>query len=82
VKAGGKQTLTKLILPPRRWRRYSPLKRWLTFNGLHGVISHRSKNLKSYILNVVSIYTFNIVFCFGELLSLGLLLLMRFEMAF
>jgi hypothetical protein len=30
-----------LILRPRRWRRYSHPKRWLTFDGPHGVISKK-----------------------------------------
>jgi hypothetical protein len=33
--------LVELILPPWRWRRYVPLKRQLTFNGLQGVISQK-----------------------------------------
>jgi hypothetical protein len=32
--------LTRLILRPWKWRRYVSPKRPLTFNGLHGVISH------------------------------------------
>jgi hypothetical protein len=31
--------LARLILRAWRWRWYVPLKLWLTFNGLHGVIS-------------------------------------------
>jgi hypothetical protein len=30
-----------LIFRPWRWRRHVPLKRRLSFNGLHGVISHK-----------------------------------------
>jgi hypothetical protein len=30
--------LARLIRRPRRWRRYDTSKRWLTFDGLHGVI--------------------------------------------
>jgi hypothetical protein len=33
--------LAGLILRPWRWRQYVPLKHWLTFNGLHGVISQK-----------------------------------------
>jgi hypothetical protein len=33
--------LARLILP-WRWRRYVPPKRWLTFNGLHGIISQKT----------------------------------------
>jgi hypothetical protein len=35
-----------LVLRPWRWRRYVPPKPQLTFNGVHGVISHRSENLR------------------------------------
>jgi hypothetical protein len=34
--------IAKFILRPWRWRRYIPLKTWLTFNGLHGVISQKT----------------------------------------
>jgi hypothetical protein len=34
--------LARLILRPWRWRRYVPLKRQLTFNGLRGVISRKT----------------------------------------
>jgi hypothetical protein len=30
------------IIRPWRWRRYIPLKHWLTFSGLHSVISHKA----------------------------------------
>jgi hypothetical protein len=33
--------LAHLIFPHWRWRRYVPPKRWLTFNGLHSVISQK-----------------------------------------
>jgi hypothetical protein len=33
--------LAWLILWPWRWTRYVPPKRWLTFSGLHGVISQK-----------------------------------------
>jgi hypothetical protein len=33
--------LARLILRPWRWRVYVPLKRRLTFNGLHGVITQK-----------------------------------------
>jgi hypothetical protein len=33
--------LAQLIFRPWRWRRYVSPKRWLTFSGLHGVISEK-----------------------------------------
>jgi hypothetical protein len=51
------------LIRPWRWRQHVPPKRWLTFNGLHSIISHKTLllmtttvNLKSYkgIIN----YTF------------------------
>jgi hypothetical protein len=35
--------LAWLNLRPWRWRRHVPRKRWLTFNGLHGVISQKTE---------------------------------------
>jgi hypothetical protein len=49
--------LARHCLRSWRWRWHVPPKRWLTFNGIHGVISqedrtfhnHRCDNFKSYI---------------------------------
>jgi hypothetical protein len=45
--------LAQLILRPRRWKQLFPLKRRLTFNGLHSedtaLHNHHCGNLKSYI---------------------------------
>jgi hypothetical protein len=44
VKAPGKNLLSfllSLFFRPWRWRRYIPLKRQLTLNGLHGIISQK-----------------------------------------
>jgi hypothetical protein len=44
--------LAWIILIPWRWRRCIPPKRWLSFNGLHGVMSHKTvvfKDLPDYI---------------------------------
>jgi hypothetical protein len=37
-----------LILQPWRWRRYASPKRWLTSNGLHGVVSQKIKLFSVY----------------------------------
>jgi hypothetical protein len=42
--------LTRLILRPRRWRRYVPPKRWLTFNGLHGIVSQKISTLQGGLI--------------------------------
>jgi hypothetical protein len=34
-----------LVLRPKRWRRHVPLKCRLTFNGLHGGVSHRTYSM-------------------------------------
>jgi hypothetical protein len=45
-----------LILRSSRWKRYVPPKRLLTFNGLHGAISHHCENLKLYVNYVVLVH--------------------------
>jgi hypothetical protein len=42
--------LARLILLSWRWRRHVPPKRWLTFNGLHGVISQKIELLILHVL--------------------------------
>jgi hypothetical protein len=37
-----------------RWRRYVPPKRWLTSNGLHGVISQKIKRFTIYLPLLIS----------------------------
>jgi hypothetical protein len=48
-------SLVLLILRPWRWRRHVPLKRRLTFNGLHDVISQKIELSNKYRV-VVSFY--------------------------
>jgi hypothetical protein len=33
---------------PWRWRQHVPLKRWLTFNGLHSIISQKTELFRNY----------------------------------
>jgi hypothetical protein len=53
--------LARLILRPRRWRRYVPPKRRLTFNGLHGVISQKIVLFSSGIVGFC-VWLFHLVF--------------------
>jgi hypothetical protein len=49
--------LARLIFRPWRWRRYAPLKRWLTFNGLHGIVSQKMVFFKiTYFWSILRLY--------------------------
>jgi hypothetical protein len=58
--------LAWLILRPWRWRRHVPLKSWLIFNGLHGVISPKTElsiNTIYYTLLLICDFRFPTVIC-------------------
>jgi hypothetical protein len=52
------------LIRPWRWMRYVPPKRRLTFNGLHGVISHRCENFKILHCPVKVHRRFRRTYCF------------------
>jgi hypothetical protein len=50
--------LFRLVLRPWRWRLHVPPKLWLTFNGLHGVVSQKISSLDNYRTRNLRFYNY------------------------